>query len=123
MGVGIGDHRILTVDVKTLDPSVDHRTEGVGGVKACLLRQLAAPCLFKLLDHRQVGLAVEGDLLVAGVIVGLCAHVAGTLYVVLTAQGVHAAAGTPQFAHHHRHVGHGHHALGAGGMLGNAQTV
>ena len=123
MGVGIGNNGILAVDIQTLDPSVDHRAEGIGGVKAGLLGQLAAPCLLELLNHGHIGLAVDGDLLIAGVVVGLSTHVAGALYVVLTTQGVHAAAGTAQLAHHHCHVGHGHNALGAGGMLGHAQAV
>lgn len=123
MGVGICDNGILAVDIQALDPSVDHSTEGVGGVETGLLRQLAAPCLLELLNDGHIGLAVDGDLLIAGVVVGLRTHVAGALYVILTAEGVHATAGTAQLSHHHCHVGHGHNALRAGGMLGHAQAV
>ena len=63
------------------------------------------------------------DLLVAREVGGHGAHVAGALHVVLPADGVHAAAGAPDFAVCHGDVRQRAHAVGRGRVLGHAQAV
>ena len=109
MLVGIGNHRIFTENEQTANFLVDCSLEHIGGMKPRLAAQFNPPGLFKLIHHR-----IIGNFLVTRHITRHCPHITGTLYIVLSAQRIHAASRTAQFTDHHGHVGHGHNTLGTG---------
>ena len=118
VGVRVGDDGVLAVNIESFDLSFDGGREHVRRVCAHFAVQGHAPGFFKFFAH-----GIIGHVLIAGEFVGHGTHVAGTLDVVLPPQRVDAAAAAAQLTNHHGHVGHGHNALGAGGMLRDAQAV
>ena len=117
-GIRVGNHRVLAADVESLYLSLNGGGEDLCGGQSRLSRKGDAPGLLELLAD---GVIVH--FLIARIVGGHGAHVAGTLDVVLSPERIHAAAALPQLSGDQRHVGHAHDALGAGGMLGDAQAV
>ena len=116
--IGIRHHGILAHDIQAANLAFFNGVHYFGYGEAGLGGQLYAPCLFKLFAN----LILE-YLLVCGIVGGQAAHIAGALNVVLTAQGVYAAAILADLAAEQSQVGDAHNALGTGGVLGKAHCV
>ena len=61
--------------------------------------QRHTPCLFKLLHNFRIG-----HFLVSREIAGLCTHIAGTLYIVLTTQRIDTTAFAAKFTYQEGHI-------------------
>ena len=116
--VGVGAHWVFSHDVHRLQRTIKCAVELVGCVMAHRTIQRHAPRILELLEH-----ARRCELLIAGEVVGVGAHIACALHVILPAQGVHAAAGTPNFACCHGQIRQRKHASGSRSVLGDAQAI
>ena len=77
-----------------------------------------APCLLELFDN-----SLFGNVLVARELVRGSAHITGSLYVVLSADRIHAASRTSDLADHQRHIGQRHNPFRTRMVLCNAKAV
>ena len=116
--VGVRHHGVLTHDIQAPDLACFRSIHNLSDSQTGLTGEGNTPGLLKLLPD-----GIVEYLLVGGVIGGQAAHVAGTLNVVLTAQGVDTAAVLADLAAQQCQVGGTHNALGAGGMLGDAHGI
>ena len=116
--IGVGNHGVFAHDVQELHLVRKNRGDGLGDGIALLAAELYTPGLFKfLLDS-----GVE-YLLIAGVVGGQRAHIAGTLDIVLTPQGVHAIAHTAQIAGDQGQIAQALDIVGAVQVLGDAHGI
>ena len=118
IGIGVGHHRIFAVDVQAFDLSANGCAEYVGSVNSDFIAERNTPGVFEFLHH--FGIC---NLLISRKVGGLRSHIAGALDIVLSAQRIDAAARPAQLAAEHRHIRHGHYALGTGGMFCNPETI
>ena len=116
--ISICYNRILSVDVQTFDLTSDRCREYICCMYAWFGAHWHTICFFKFGNHVRIG-----NFLIAREVCRLRAHIAGTLYVILTTERVYAASRFAKFATEHCHVGHRHNALCTSRMLGNAQAV
>ena len=101
--IRVGYDRIFTEYEKTFDIAGNHLRKTFCGFRADIVIQLRAPGLLKLLRN-----AFFSQFLISRELIRQRAHIAGTLYVILTADRIDAAAGTPKLPCHHRHIGKRH---------------
>ena len=118
VGIRVCNNRILTINVKTFYLAFNGCREHFCGVQTIVWIQLHAPGFFKFFTYFRIF-----HLLISRVILRSGSHIAGALYVVLSADRVDAAALAAQLTYQQSHIGHRHNALCTGGMLGYTQTV
>ena len=117
-GIGIGDNGILSADIETLYLSGDGSGEDLCGLEAGFGVELHAPGLLEFFPD---GIVVH--FLVAGVVRGQGAHVAGTLDVVLSPEGIDPAAAPAHLTRDESQVGEAHDALGTSSVFRHAQAI
>ena len=117
-GIRIGYNRILSVNIQTFDFSFNRSREHFCCMQSVVWIQLHAPCLLKFLQNLWIL-----HFLISREVFWLSAHIAGTLYVILTTQWIDTASRFSKFSYHQCHIGHGHNALCSCGMLRNTKTV
>ena len=114
--VRLGD--VLPLDVHALELSRRGRIEHVRNAHPRVTAQFGSPQVRELLAN-----GVVGHVPIPAELVRERPHVAGTLDVVLSAQGIDAHTGPPDISRGHRQVGHRHHHGRALGMLGDPEAV
>lgn len=112
-GIRVADHGILAHDDHGLELALLQAVHHLHGRQAAERRQGASPGRLEL----QAGLLVIHEL-VAGIIVGQPAHIAGALHVVLAAQRVHTGTGTTDLTAEHGQVGQGTDIVHAAAVAG-----
>ena len=118
VGIRVCDNGIFPVNVQAFHLSFNSSREHFCRVKTIVWIQLHTPCLLEFLPYFRIF-----HFLISRIVFRTCSHVAGSLYIVLSANRVDAASLTSKLAYQQSHVGHGHNALRTGGMLRNTQTV
>ena len=111
--------QIFSEDVKGPDGLVHQPLHHLGDHQPVVFRQLLdAPGLFKFGPGSRID-----NLLIAGEDVGQGAHIAGTLDVVLTAQGIHAGGRHSQVPQQELEIGRAHHVVLPGRVFRDPQGV
>ncbi len=116
--VGVAEHRVLSHHVQGLECPLFRGIYHLCHRQTDLRRRRVPPGFLKFLTY-----SLAGHCLVAGVDVGQATQVAGSLHVVLTAQGIDPGAGLSHVARQHGQVGAGEDVVGTGGVLGDAHGI
>ena len=102
-GVRIGLSDVLAFDIEALELAIQRRLEHVRQAQARLGQQGHAPIVLEGSAHAGIG-----DVPITRQFMRERTHVAGTLHVVLPAQGIHADPAATDVAGHHGQVGNRH---------------
>src|SRR5690554_2509615 len=118
LSVRIGLSNVFSFAIKPFETAIQSGSEHIRDAQAGLRLQGHAPRRFEL----GAGLKI-GDVTIAGELVWEGTHIAGSLHVVLTTQGIHAHAFPADIAGRHCEVGDSDNRSGSLAVFGNAKAV